>query len=103
MTYLTEKQAIAILRIFSQSRFYPKKENSLAFDPNTRNKFKQKIEETIKSEEYQNNHKIEQLEALLKELTMKYHDLAETETDGSMLQNLRSRIHECRRKIQMLK
>lgn len=103
MTLLDETQAIEILRIFSQSKFQSEKESFSQDSLGNREEFKQKVEETIKSKEYQDNHKIEQLEALLKELTRKYHDLAETEVDGIILQNLRTRIHDCRRKIQMLK
>ncbi len=46
---------------------------------------------------------LRKLESMLKELTKAYHELEESESDSFNLEKIRARIHDCKRKIHMLK
>ncbi|MFW6231091.1 MAG: hypothetical protein ACOC32_03640 [Nanoarchaeota archaeon] len=61
------------------------------------------IEQKVKTEEYQEKMQLEKLEAMLHQLLDTYHELALHHEDKEKLEKIRSRIHDCRRKIQMMK
>lgn len=61
------------------------------------------IEQKVKSPKYQDKIKIQQLETMLNNLLDLYHLLSVKHSNPTKLSEIRSRIHDCRRKIQMLK
>ncbi len=102
MVIMELSEAIEVLRIFSHADFSTSKDRDDSHSLE-RELFKEKIESKAKSEEYQEKIKIEHLESILKNLIEKYHVLAEKEINPESLQELRSRIHDCKRKIFMIK
>lgn len=117
------KQAIEVLRIFSQADFSKFRINTIDNDFNEivndieKNDSFEKIETLKKRDiskvekEFSTKNKnekeleldIKSLELSLKSLIEQYHELLESDAEKYILQNLRNRIHTCRRKIEILK
>ena len=117
------KQAIEVLRIFSQADFSKFRINTIDNDFNEivndieKNDSFEKIETLKKRDiskvekEFSTKNKnekeleldIKSLELSLKNLIEQYHELLESDAEKYILQNLRNRIHTCRRKIEILK
>ena len=100
MVSLSLNEAVEVIRIFSHADFSKNQNKDISIE---RKLFKDKIESKAKSEEYQEKIKIEHLESILQTLIKKYHEVAEKEIKPEILQELRSRIHDCKRKIYMIK
>jgi hypothetical protein len=63
----------------------------------------QAIEHKVKTNEYQDKMQIKQLETMLIDLLDMYHLLSLKHENLGKLSEIRKRIHDCRRKIHMLK
>ena len=122
MTIISLSEAVEVLKIFSQANFNErvfeneesvKKEDNLkelkTHEINSDNKEtdresqKKRIENLVTSEEYQTKYKVDHLETLLGELTRSYKEFSRKGINSNKLQELRSRIHDCKRKIHILK